>query len=508
MPASARTARPTRNGGASLFTPAYRVRHADAPGSPADDGTGLQSPRAGGTDYGADAAGTQSGGYRWSELDQPSYRNADYGSAGAGSEAGSGWADNDNKGSGYSWLTDDQGAGSGWPGYSGEGAGAPRRSNAIRGLPPIPDEPLPVYPPGPFAAWNRGAPDRGSADVAAADLLEPSSRGARPTARQDSARMLASATITPDEFDTNHSLPAIKDPVLTQKRSATGVAERGAPVASRPATRGGAAPSRAAAPARGRTKAGRGGRKGTRRGSKRWPARLAIGVAALIIAAVAAILVITTISKPGSNSSANKPNRPPRASTSPTPSGPGGKWRYIATRQTDPVPLGLRELFPAKFITGGFYYRLAVAKKGNYCGFALIGTALQTAAKRARCSQVLRASYVARSQKAMATIGVFNLATSTGASAAARHAGPAEFVAALPAANGAASRLGQGSGIEEAVVKGHYLVLVWAEYIDLTAPKTNRQRLHLTGFMQTLIQSTVNSSLSYRMVDGKPTPPG
>jgi hypothetical protein len=523
VPTSAGTARstgpasptsPTGNAGASLFTPAYRVRHADAPSSPT-----LNSP----ADYGA---GQQSGGYRWSELDQPSasYRHEDHGSGASASP----WAD-DMQGSGYSWLTDEpanspanspatyQGAGSGWPSYSSEGAGAPRQGNAIRGFPPIPDEPLPVYPPGPFAAWNRGVSDRGdsrgsAASAAAADRFEPPGRGTRPTAREDPARMLTTATITPDEFDTNHSLPAIKDPVLTQKRSATGVADRGSPVASRSASRSGSTQSRATAPARSRAQAGHGSRNSSRRskrrGAKRWPVRLAIGVAVVIIAAVAAILVITSIAKPGTNSSANnKPNQP-RASTSPTPIGPGGKWGYIGTRQTDPVPLGLRELFPSSFVTSGLYYHVAIAKQAHSCRGALIGTALQAAVKRARCSQVLRASYVARLQKAMATIGVFNLATSKGASAAALHAGPAEFVAALPSKNGVTSRLGQGSGIEEAVVKGHYLVLVWAEYIDLTTPKTSKQRKHLTAFMNTLIQSTVNSSLSYRMVDGTPAPRG
>lgn len=355
---------------------------------------------------------------------------------------------------------------------------------------------------------DRGDGRGSAANAAAADQFEPPSRGTRPTAREDSARMLATATITPDEFDTNHSLPAIKDPVLTQRRSATGVADRGSAVASRSASRGGATQSRATAPARGRAQAGHASRRSKRRGAKRWPVRLAIGVAAVIIAAVAAILVITSIGKPGTNSSANnKPNHP-RASTSPTPAGPGGKWGYIGTRKTDPVPLGLRELFPSSFVTGGIYYHVAIAKQGHSCRGALIGTALQAAVKRARCSQVLRASYVARLQKAMATIGVFNLATSTAASAAALHAGPAEFVAVLPSKNGVTSRLGQGSGIEEAVVKGHYLVLVWAEYIDLTTPKTSKQRQHLTAFMNTMIQSTVNSSLSYRMVDGTPAPRG
>lgn len=455
-------ARPAGNGGASLFTPAYRVRHANAPDSPGspsspiDDGLGV---------------------YRWSELDQPStaYRQADYVSGAANSA----WSD-DLPG-GYSWPTSDQ--------------SATRPANAIRGFPPVPDEPLPTYPPGPFAAWNRGTPDRG-------DGRAVTGSPTRPNANEDSASVLATATITPDEFDTNHSLPAIKDPALTKDPAAT---------------RGGTTKSRAAAPARGQTRPSRGsarssGKRGSgkskraSRSSKRQPVRLAIGAAAVIIVAVAAILVISSIGKPGANSSANNKPGQPRTSTSPTPARPVGRWGYIGTRLTDPVPLALSELFPGNFIIGDVHYYLATSKQGHNCHKALIGTALQTAVRQAQCSQVLRASYMARVDKAMATIGVFNLATSASAGTAALHAGPAEFVAALPAKTGVTDRLGQGSGIEEAVVKGHYLVLAWAEYIDLSTPETARQRQHLTGFMNTLIQATINKSLSYRMVDGKPPP--
>jgi len=82
--------------------------------------------------------------------------------------------------------------------------------------------------------------------------------------------------------------------------------------------------------------------------------------------------------------------------------------------------------------------------------------------------------------------------------------GPSAFVAPLASRNGFSSKLGQGTGIEEALVKGHYLVQVWAERIDLSSPKTIEQRQHLTAFMNTLIQNTVNGGLSYRMVEGKP----
>jgi hypothetical protein len=108
----------------------------------------------------------------------------------------------------------------------------------------------------------------------------------------------------------------------------------------------------------------------------------------------------------------------------------------------------------------------------------------------------------------MGTIGVFNLKTAAAATNAAGKAGHAEFVAQLAAKSGPAKSIGQGTGLEEAIVKGHYLVLVWAETTNLSAPKGKAGRAKLTNFMNLLVDRTVNVSLSNRMVDGKPVPPG
>ena len=108
----------------------------------------------------------------------------------------------------------------------------------------------------------------------------------------------------------------------------------------------------------------------------------------------------------------------------------------------------------------------------------------------------------------MATIGVFNLASFTKATTAAKAAGKSQFVGQLPAKSGPTTKIGEGTGLEEAVVKGHYLVLVWADFFNLRAPKKAAQRTELENFMTQLIRHTVNVSLSYRMVYGKPNPAG
>lgn len=500
--APAASGRPAGNGGASLFTPAYRVRHAaSVPSSPA--------PRAGDANYEIAATGQQEAGYRWSDLDQPSmsYPQADYSS----NRMGSSW-DDDPRGS-YSWMSDDSSEGSVWPSYARPDEGNRRLANTIRGLPPVPDEPLPTYPPGPFAAWNRGSSDRSDLDRAAAgrDVADLNAPGQQDRARGSSSRALSAATITPDEFDTNHGLPAIKDPIATRE-GASRSAARTPTGGSRSSTRTGAdhrtrSANRRTVPPRGQSAPSRGARRTSRsrRNSKRQPVRLAIVTAVVIIAAVAAILVVSSLNKPSSNSTSGAGNKPhaPGRSTSQTPTASAGKWEDIGTRATDPVPLTVRELFPRGF-TAGVYFHAASTAVGHDCRAALIGGALQAAMKQAGCSQVLRASYVARLDNAMATIGVFNLANSTVASNAALHTGQSAFVAPLVSKNGVTSKIGQGTGIEEAVVKGHYLVLVWAERIDLTAPKTKFQRQHLTAFMNALIRQTVNDALSYRMVEGKP----
>lgn len=489
-------ARPAGNGGASLFTPAYRVRHpAPVPGA----GGQATTPREGG--YGYDAS---------------PYQGTDY------SDGSSGYS-GDLPGGGYSWMTDDADS-SGWPvaGLSGYGSAGRGVSNAIRGFAPVPDEPLPSYPPGPFAAWNRG-PNVSSEGGAERDSGD---------SRAGSSRLLTAATITPDEFDTDYSLPAIKDPLRPSSSSSAGRGAGGRAGTGRQAADAGAAAGQGpvADDRGGRRKSGRdaGSRSASGRGRRAAaaPARtgrakpkskaksrakskhqmLAIGTAVAVVAAVAAVLVITSLGN------ANSPTKPralatPSPKAAPTPAAPAGKWGFIGTRTTDTVPLTLHELFPSSFITGGVYFHVAKLQPGHVCHAALIGTSLQAVVRKADCIQDMRASYVARLDNAMATIGVFNLSTAAAAGKAALKAGTSEFVAQLPSKNGVTSKIGQGTGLEEAIVKGHYLVLVWAEKIDLTAPKTAWQRGRLTRFMNTLLQDTVFSPLSFRQVEGKPQKP-
>jgi len=471
-------------GGASLFTPAYRVSRAPAGTQPAGHDTADSgSPAPATSGYGS---GDRPGpGYSWPESVQD--------------EAGTGyrrpaWSD-DPLSADYGWSDDAQAADA-WPGSAAPGreTAVQPRGNAVRGFPPAPGEPLPVYPPGPFAAWNRGQSGR-------AGERNGEGSGSRAGGYAGPSRQLAIATITPDEFDTDYSLPAIKDPVPgTASGGAVDRSDQRPAKPGRGPARGTVTeqprPSRRGGPAGGRRRAAR-----TRR--RRVSAVLAITAAGAIIAAVALILVLTS---PGGGAPAagrNPTNTPGPARTSATP--PPGKWKYIGSRKTDAVPLSLIELYPAVIASAGTAYTRTTEEKGKNCHGSLIGSALQTAVRRGGCTQELRATYLSKAAKAMATIGVFNLKTSALASKAAAKAGRSEFVAQLPAKTGQTKSIGQGTGLEEALVKGHYLVLVWAEATNLAAPpKTKSGRARFSAFMTLLVNNTVNLSLSIRMVDGRP----
>ncbi len=199
------------------------------------------------------------------------------------------------------------------------------------------------------------------------------------------------------------------------------------------------------------------------------------------------------------------PLRTAAASSSPTPS--LGPWKHITTRSEDSVPLTLTELFPAQFSSGGTSGSRTIDQAGRDCPAAVLGAGLQSAVGKAGCTQVMRASYLTTDQKIMGTIGVLNLVNDAAAQRAGQATGSAEFIDQLPAAHGPTHNLAKGTGLEEAVYKGHYLILIWAEFSNLHTPTTAAQRAELKTFSDNLVSGTANVSLTSRMVIGKPQIP-
>jgi hypothetical protein len=169
----------------------------------------------------------------------------------------------------------------------------------------------------------------------------------------------------------------------------------------------------------------------------------------------------------------------------------------------DPVPLTLPEVFPAHFTASGQTYTLTAAKRGKHCEPAVIGAKLQAAVQAAACTQVLRGSYLSGDKKIMGTIGVLNLQSARVAQHAGLATGTHEFILQLRGTKGPTRNLGKGTGIEVADVKGHYLILIWAELASQHKPKNAAQKADLIQFCNRVLNGSANVALSDRLVNGK-----
>ena len=181
-----------------------------------------------------------------------------------------------------------------------------------------------------------------------------------------------------------------------------------------------------------------------------------------------------------------------------------GKWQHISSRADDPAPLSLAELYPAQFELNGSSYVRTAAATSKDCTLAVYGSDLQTALQTAHCSQVLRASYISGNGTMMGTVGVANLTSTSAAQKAGQVTGPNEIIAPLAAQKGPTSKLGNGTGVVQAEIKGHYLILMWAEFTSLKSPSTSAQRQQLEQFAADLVTGSANIDLSTRMLTGKP----
>jgi len=196
------------------------------------------------------------------------------------------------------------------------------------------------------------------------------------------------------------------------------------------------------------------------------------------------------------------PDRQATASSSPSL----GPWKHITTRAEDPAALSLTELFPARYPASGTVVQ-TIQRSGHNCPGTVLGNRLRAALRKAGCTQVMRASYLSAGQKIMATIGVLNLANVTDAERAGQATGATAFIKQLPGAHGPTKNLMKGTGLEEAQIKGHYLILTWAEFTNLRAPGSAARRAELDTFSRQLVASTAGISLTSRMVFGKPETP-
>ena len=364
---------------------------------------------------------------------------------------------------------DYQGAKGTRPGPAGADARQPSQA--------APDNP--GYGPGPGLAPGTGS---GGYQVLAAgsgplQALEPSRTPARgfppvPPVHQDAPASndapASDGAGSPDPSDPDPSAPDPSDPVTTGPRRRHGTRRAGGP--------------------------------GRRPFRVRW-----IAAAAAVILAAGGYASYRLMYEPRVNAPVPASLRlPTTAAASPASDAALGKWQHISSRADDPAALSLAELYPAQFeLNGSSYVRTAAATSKN-CTLAVYGSDLQTALQTAHCSQVLRASYISGNGTMMGTVGVANLTSTSAAQKAGQVTGPNEIIAPLAAQKGPTSKLGNGTGVVQAEIKGHYLILMWAEFTSLKSPSTSAQRQQLEQFAADLVTGSANIDLSTRMLTGKP----
>ena len=231
--------------------------------------------------------------------------------------------------------------------------------------------------------------------------------------------------------------------------------------------------------------------------------KVAFSAALLLVLAAASALTYVVLHHPAKPPQAAPP-KSVKSTAAPQPSPTLGAYGHIGSRSSDPQPLTVAQLYPATFAIGPHAVTRTVSRGSSHCGSAVVGSGLQSAISAAGCTQVVRATYLGTSLKMMGTIGVFNLKTGPAAKKAERSAGSANTVAQLRAHKGLTSKIGKGTGIEEAAAKGHYLILIWAEFTDLRKPKNAYQSTELVRFMAQMLDKTANVSLANRMATGTP----
>ncbi|HEX2823352.1 MAG TPA: hypothetical protein VHO07_24815, partial [Streptosporangiaceae bacterium] len=251
---------------------------------------------------------------------------------------------------------------------------------------------------------------------------------------------------------------------------------------------------------------------GRRRSAKAKPKRRLLSRPALL-ATVAAVVLAAAFGgyKLLYEPRVNAPVSPSLRLPTSAPGSPGspdfnqslGKWQHIGTRTEDPGPLTIEGLYPPQFMLNGSSYVRAAASVTTNCSEAVYGAQLQAALQSGHCSQVARASYISGNGQLMGTVGVVNLITSTAAQKAGQASGPQEVIAPLAAKKGATRKLGDGTGVVLAEVKGHYLILMWAQFADLKSPSTPAARQLLEQFSTNLVTGSANINLSTRMLAGK-----
>jgi hypothetical protein len=263
-------------------------------------------------------------------------------------------------------------------------------------------------------------------------------------------------------------------------------------------------------PGRGRPGDGGKGQRQAGKPRKRGVLAIALSAAGVVLVAAVGVGVYRYVVKPTSNNSDAQAVTQPLPTEAPASATAQcvkqfGQFCHIQLRTDDPTPLTIGELFPRAVFNqkSNTNYDLAGTNDTEKdCSKAVVGSDLIAQLKKGQCTQALRASYVTDNQDIAGTIGVFNLASTNQAHYAGKVVGAANFILPLSSSSGAIAKLGNGTGVVEAEYKGHYLLVVWAQFTNSQAKPTAAQTQQLESFESGLVASTANAYLSQRMING------
>jgi len=128
---------------------------------------------------------------------------------------------------------------------------------------------------------------------------------------------------------------------------------------------------------------------------------------------------------------------------------------------------------------------------------------LQAALQSGHCTQVARATYLSGNGQMMGTVGVLNLVSSGRCEQGRPGHRPAGDHRPAQRQDRPHKKLGNGTGVVQAEVKGALPDLMWAEFANLKSPPSSAAKQELEQFAANLVTGSANINLSTRMLTGK-----
>ncbi|WP_155988934.1 hypothetical protein [Nocardiopsis sp. CNT312] len=228
---------------------------------------------------------------------------------------------------------------------------------------------------------------------------------------------------------------------------------------------------------------------------------LVCGLLVLAVAAAGAVVYFGPFDGEGASDGEPVQTRPEVYRTVDT----GRMNEVLASREADNRPLNESELFErhnAEISSQDIDFTLRDSDLTEACESAVWGQQIADVLASAGCSQAARATYV--SDDYFGVTAVFNLADTEGSrDLAAAMADPEDEPQAAaargfvlpPSGEAPFDRLGQGYSAADAIVSGHYLVVVWVQPAD---SESVEERVSLAGPLVAL--ANVRDPLYRRMV--------